>query len=152
MSGNYASTYNEPAVTSAYQSAGHLLGKTTVKGRIYDVNMSQDGTVGDQMLTWTMNRFTGAPTGGGAVAPQPLDPDDPATALLTGAEAATAEGTQTADTEFFEIGVHMRQTVRFYFNEAERIIMPKTATAGISLRVKAAAYTGTAKGGIHHNE
>ena len=150
MGGKYSTTGNENAVTAAYTSALSIQAEATFRSQVYDVTMSQDGAVGDQMLTWTLNRFTVAPTDT-AVVPVALDEGEPAAVSVTG-ENASAEGTQTAATEFFEIGVHMRQTVRFYFNEAERILLPANATDGVSLRVKAAAYTGAAKGGIHFQE
>jgi hypothetical protein len=144
----------QQAMTTTYKTLASLTaatGATTLRrGSIYDVMFGADGTPADNSMTYKVDRQTSVGTGSAAV-PSPLDSGD-AAALLVGTTNNTAEPTVTAATQLIEIAVNQRASYRWVAAPGGELIVPATNVAGIGLRAKSPAYTGTATGLLHFVE
>jgi hypothetical protein len=152
MSNGTAGT--QQAMTTTYKTLLSLTsatGATTLRRAwIYDVMFSADGTPADNVMTYKLDRQTTVGTGTSAV-PAPLDVPD-AAALITATVNHTAEPTVTASTQVIEMPVYQRATYRWVASQGGEIVVPATNVAGVGLRAKSPAYTGTALGTIHFFE
>ena len=147
---NYAATGQLAAVSTAYKTALRVTGGTGGRTRLFDLLIGASGTPADNALTWTLMRHTAAPTDT-AVTPTPLDPADVAARAAAG-ENASAEGTVTAGSELLELPINQRASYRWVASPGGELVIPATASNGISGRVKSAAYTGAAEATIQFNE
>lgn len=147
---NYAVTGQLAAVTSSYKTAARITGGTGGRTRIYDLLLGASSTPADNTLVWALMRHTVAPTDT-AVTPTALDPADVASRAAAG-ENATIEGTVTAGSELLELPLHQRASYRWIASPGGELVIPATASNGISARAKSAAYTGAAETTIHFNE
>jgi len=117
-------------------------GATTLrKAWIYDVMFGADGTPADNAMSYKLDRQTTVGTATSAT-PAPLDAGD-AAALITCNVNHTAEPTVTAATQLIEVGVNQRASYRWVAAPGGELVVPATNTAGIGLRSKSPAYTGT---------
>ena len=146
----YAATGLENIVTTALTTALHLTRGASRRARIYDFIMGTSGTPSANVLRWVLQRFTVAPTST-AVTPTALDPGDPAS-VTTAGENATVEGTQTAATELFDMGVNSRATMRWVAAPGGELVIPDTAANGIAARVSSPAYVLQADVTLHFDE
>lgn len=154
MADSYVSSGIE-TVTGSLTSVVWITGLATIRADIQEVKGSANSAVAnmlDEHMNWVLNRYTVAPTGG-AMVPEPVDSDAPDPGLITGGQTATAEGTQTADTELIDDSVHVRSFLHWLSSASPFAIkMPAVAAAGLSLRVSSFAYVNEAKGRIVHFE
>jgi hypothetical protein len=120
------------------------------RGKIYDILIGTDGTPADNYLEWAMSRMT-APSTSAIISAQPLDPAD--AAMASGAVAnSTTEGTFTSSAELWYVGVNQRASYRWVAAPGSEIVYPATSSAGVALRARSAAYTGTATGTVYNQE
>lgn len=123
-------------------------GATTLRrGWIYDVLMGTDGTPADNYVTWKADRQTSATTAT-AITPAPLEGADAAALLVAGA-VYTIEPNVTGNTMLLTIPMNQRASYRWVAAPGGEIVVPATNVAGIGLRAKSAAYTGSAQATMH---
>ena len=139
-------------LTSTYKTLLALTAQTSGlrRGFIYDLLIGTDGTPADNAIDWDVSRQTGAGTST-AVTPNVLDPADAAAATV-GSANFTAEGTITAASSVFGIGVNQRASYRWVAAPGSELVIPATNLAGFALRAKSAGYTSTATGAMLHRE
>lgn len=126
-------------------------GATTLrKAWIYDVLFGTDGTPADNAMTFQIDRQTTVGTGT-SLTPNPLDSGD-AASLVTATGNHTVEPTITANTALLSIGINQRASYRWVAAPGGEMVVPATNVAGLGLRAKSPAYTGTATGTIHFIE
>lgn len=149
-----ASAGTQQANTTTYKTQMSLTaatGATTLRrAAIYDVMFGADGTPADNAMVFKLDRQTSLGTGTAAT-PAPLDGGD-AAALITGNCNSTIEPTVTANTQLVEIPVNQRASYRWVAAPGGELIVPATNVAGIGLRSKSPAYTGTVSGALHYVE
>jgi len=117
-------------------------GATTLrKAWIYDVMFGADGTPADNAMSYKLDRQTSTGTRTSAT-PAPLDAGD-AAALITAGVCTTIEGIVTSATQLLEVGVNQRASYRWVAAPGGELVVPATNVAGIGLRSKSPAYTGT---------
>lgn len=140
------------ALSSAYKTLLVLKAATATLTRaaIYDVLIGTNGTPADNVVEWDISRQTADGTAT-AVTPVPLDGSLRAAGTV-GAANATAEGTITATSSVFYVGVNQRASYRWVAAPGSELIIPATNLAGLALRAKSPAYTGTATGSMFHEE
>lgn len=112
------------------------------RGRVYDLLMGTNGTPADNAVEFDVSRQTAAGTAT-AVTPNALDPADPA-CLAASSANATAEGTITANSSVFLIGINQRASYRWVAAPGSELVFPATNLAGFAMRAKSPGYTSTA--------
>lgn len=118
--------------------------------KIYDVLIGTDGTPADNVIDWDISRQTAAGTST-ASTPLPLDPADTAAGTI-GSVNFTAEGTITASSSVFFVGVNQRASYRWVAAPGSELVAPATNLNGFALRAKSPGYTGTATGTLYFQE
>jgi hypothetical protein len=132
-------------VLSTYSTTGSLR-----RGKIYDILIGTNGTPADNYLQWDVSRQTADGTGT-AVTPNPLDPADVA-ALATAKNNYSAEGTVTANSSLFNVGINQRASYRWVAAPGSELLFPSTANNGLVLRTQSGGYTGSATGDWMYEE
>lgn len=139
------------ALTTTYKTLLDVTaatGATTLRRAwIYDMMFGTDGTPADNVVVWKADRQTSTGTRSAAV-PPPLDFAD-AAALITVGVNTTIEGIITAATQLVEIAVNQRASYRWVAAPGGELVVPATNVAGIGVRAKSPAYTGTATATAH---
>lgn len=123
---------------------------TLTRGKIYDVLIGTNGTPADNYMEFDISRQTAAGTATATV-PVPLEGGDRAAGTV-GAANATAEGTITAASSVFYIGINQRASYRWVASPGSELIIPNTNLAGFALRARSGAYTGTSTATMMHEE
>ena len=111
------------------------------RGKLYDLSVGADGTPADNVIVWDISKQTAA---GGAttVTPIALDPAD--SAMLGVATAhSSAEGTITAASALFNLGVNQRASYRWVAAPGSELLYPAVHASGLALRAKSPAYAST---------
>jgi hypothetical protein len=142
----------QQAVSASYKTLLSLtaVANTLTGARIFDVLIGTDGTPADNAMDWDISRQTAAGTATATI-PNPLDLGTRAAG--TGAAANfTAEGTITAGSSVFAIGINQRASYRWVAAPGSELILPAVAAAGFALRTKSPGYTGTATATMFHSE
>lgn len=142
----------QQALSSSFKTIIALTAQTSglKRGKVYDFMFGQDGTPADNAVTWDISRQTAAGTATAAT-PNPLDSAD-GVAATVGAINATAEGTITATSSVFSLAVNQRASYRWVAAPGSELVFPATNLAGLALRAKSAAYTGTVVAETLHSE
>lgn len=146
----------QQAVASTYKTICAVYASTTGttslvrRGKIYDVLVGTDGTPADNSMEWAVMRLT-SPSTSSLVTANPLDPADAAMAAGSIANSTT-EGTFTSSGEVFYVGINQRASYRWVAAPGSELVYPATSSAGLALRTRSAAYTGTATGMIYNQE
>ncbi len=149
-------TGTQQAMTTTYKTLVCVYASTTGtaslvrRGKIYDILIGTDGTPADNYLEWDMARMT-APSTSALVVANPLDPADAAMAAGSIANSTT-EGTFSSSGEVWYVGVNQRASYRWVAAPGSEIVYPATSSAGVALRARSAAYTGTATGTVYNQE
>lgn len=123
---------------------------TLKRGRLCDLLIGTNGTPADNAVEFDVSRQTAAGTST-AVTPNPLDPADVAAGTV-GSANFTAEGTITANSRLLGVGINQRASYRWVAAPGSEIVWPATNLAGLAIRAKSPAYTGTATADTIHNE
>ena len=122
-------------------------GATTLRrGWIYDISVGTDGTPADNAMTFQVDRQT--TLGTGTLGSGVLDGGD-AVALLACTNNYTVEPTITASSALWTLGMNQRASYRLQLAPGGEFIVPAVNVAGIGLRAKSPAYTGTATGTVN---
>lgn len=143
----------QQAVASTYKTLIDLRGATSNprRGKVYDILIGTNGTPADNALEFDMPRTTAGGTITSAT-PQALDPADAASTTQVGVNA-TAEGTITANSDVFYIGINQRASYRWVCAPGSEFVWPATSSNGFALRVRSpTGYTGTATGNVMYQE
>ena len=111
------------------------------RGKIYELELGTTGTPADNYLEYDVSRQTAAGTVTAAT-PNPLDASDGAAGTVAGLNA-TVEGTVTAASSVFYVPVNQRASWRWIAAPGSELVWPATNLAGLTVRAKSAAYTGT---------
>jgi hypothetical protein len=140
------------AVGTTYKTLITLVSSTSAprRGRVYDVLIGTNGTPADNYMEFDIARTTGGDTATTYVAPA-LDPAD-ATAGTVARVNATAEGTITANSDLFYVGINQRASYRWVAAPGSELVWPATSSNGVVLRVRSGGYTGTATGNVLFQE
>lgn len=151
-SSNNSNAGTQQAMTTTYKTLLALTAATaTLCGaRIYDVLIGTNGTPADNSMEFDISRQTAAGTAT-ATTPVPLDGQFRAAGIV-GAANATIEGTITAASSVFYIGLNQRASYRWVAAPGFELVIPATNLAGFALRAKSPGYTGTATGAMMHSE
>lgn len=140
---NLAATYKTIVALTAATA-------TLTSAKIYDVLIGTLGTPADNVVQWDISAQTAAGTST-AVTPTQLDPTNRAAGTVASVNF-TAEGTITAASSVFNIGINQRASYRWVAAPGGEIIIPKTNLAGFALRALSPAYTSTVSGQMNFSE
>jgi len=140
------------AMSSAYKTLVALTAATATltRGKIYDVLIGTNGTPADNPMEFDISRQTAAGTST-SITPVSLEPGDRAAGTV-GTANFTAEGTITATSSVFYVGLNQRASYRWVAAPGSELVIPNTNLAGFALRAKSASYTGTSTGQMYHEE
>lgn len=144
------------AVSSGYKTALSAVAAASNmrRGKVFDINMSQSSAPAstDTNIQFDLSRQTAA----GTATAYTLVANDPADGAFTGAGAVnyTIEGTITANSSVFNIGLNQRAPYRWqtYLGSGGELVYPATANNGFAFRVLSAGYTGAAGGTLYVQE
>ena len=142
----------QQATSAAYKTMVALTAATATltSAKVYDLLMGTSGLPADNYLEFDLSRQTAV--GVSTVAtPNPLDG-----ALRSAGTVAnvnfTAEGTITASSSLFYVGVNQRASYRWVATPGSELVIPATNLAGLAFRVRSGGYTGFATATILHEE
>lgn len=127
------------ATTSTYKTLLDVTAAATAmrRGKLYDVTFGTLGTPADQTYEFDISRQTVAPTAT-TVTPNPLDSADAAFGGLSHANA-TVEGTITAASSVFYLGINQRASYRWVAAPGSELVYPATASNGFAIRARSAS-------------
>ena len=142
----------QQAMTTTYKTLVSIVGAESAprRGKIYDLLVGTNGTPADNYMEWIVSRVT-VPSTGTVVTPLPLDAADAATLAKIVANSTT-EGTVTAGSDLFYVGVNQRASYRWVAAPGSELVWPATSCAGFVLRARSGGYTGTATGTVYAQE
>ena len=115
---------------------------TLTRAMVGDITVGINGTPADNVMEFDVSRTTANGTGTAAT-PVPLDPALRA-AGTTLTVNQTAEPTVTAASSLLQFGMNQRATYRWVAAPGSELLIPATNAAGLAIRAKSPAYTGTA--------
>lgn len=138
---NLSSSYKTINVVTA------ATGATTLRrGWVYEFEVGADNVPNatDCPIAWDISVQTAAGTAT-SVTPNPIDVGGgDAAALLTYATNATIEGTITANSSVFYMGLNQRASQRVIFrDEKSSLIVPAVNVKGLAMRAKSPNYAST---------
>lgn len=131
---NVSSTYKTILLVTAAASNPR-------RGKVYDLLVGTNGTPADNYMEYDISRQTVAGTAT-SITPNPLDPADSTLTSLAAANA-TAEGTITANSSVFYVGVNQRASYRWVAAPGSELVFPATASNGFAQRTRSGGYTST---------
>jgi hypothetical protein len=108
---------------------------------IYDLMIGTNSNPGDNEIEWDISRQTAAGTATAAT-PNPLQQADGA-ALTVANLNATVEGTITANSSVFYLGINQRASYRWIAAPGSELVAPAVNLAGFAMRGRSLGYTGT---------
>lgn len=157
MSRNYNVSGNCVSGTgSATLPIMNIVGATTIRPKIYDVMLGTDATPADNAMKFTFQRSTTAGTwggaGGAAFTPVALDPADPAALASANQGVCSVGPTLTASAFVHQWAMNQRASIRWVAAPGGELVIPATASNGLSLMVLVATASVNVAFGIHYNE
>ena len=150
MADRYSSDGSQTITTTPGATALSIAGVTTTRAKVYDFTVGSEGTPADVALNYTCIRFTASGTGG-AVVPEPLDADAPAS-LLTVEDNHTIEPTYVTDDILWRIAANQRATYRWVAAPDSELMVPATADAGMGWAAFHASAVPDFSVNMHHFE
>ncbi len=156
---------SQPAVTTTDITLIALIASTIApapliqlcRGKVYDILVGTNGTPADNAMMWSLQRCTAGSTsayvGYASSVNTALDQADALTksAVITNSSAETGYTYVTTNTPWY-VGVNQRASYRWVAAPGSEIVWPATSSAGVGLRVKSPAYTGTATATVFWSE
>lgn len=115
-----------------------VVASALTRGRIDFFNLSATGTPADNVIQWLVRRISAAGTSS-AVTPRPVDPAAPA-AQLSAQQTYTAE--PTFGVQLMDLGVHQRAYYQWQALPGREILVPATASNGVSFTAINGSFTG----------
>ena len=151
-SSNNINAGTQQAISGTYKTLLALTAATATlkRGKVYDVLIGTNGTPADNYMEFDISRQTAAGTST-ATTPNALDPADAASGIV-GAANFTVEGTITAASSVFYLGLNQRASYRWVAAPGSELVIPATNLAGFALRARSGGYTGTATGTVMHED
>lgn len=151
-SSNNGNAGTQQATSATYKTQLALTAATATlrRAKIYDIGFGTSGTPADNYMEYDLSRQTAAGTST-ATTPVALDPADAASGTV-GSVAFTAEGTVTASSSVFYMGVNQRASYRWVAAPGSEFVIPATNLAGFAFRARSAAYTGTVTALMMHED
>jgi len=135
------------AMTNTYKTlvaAFASSGTAVRRGKIYDILIGTNGTPADNYMEFDLSQQT---ADGTATTATPVKLDQADAAYLGVSKANyTAEGTITATSSVFYVGINQRASYRWVAAPGSEIVYPATNLAGYALRARSGGYTGTSTG------
>jgi hypothetical protein len=129
------------AASKSHQTIYQPASGVVSRPRIYDLILSSSATPNDVAIQFTLARTTAAPGTPVAITPGPIDAADAATEVLA-SKQATTEPTGSNGASLLTISLNQRITFRWVAAPLSELVIPATASYGISLFC-AAISTGT---------
>ena len=139
------------AVASPTDTVLGITSTTAIRPEIYDVIFGSSASPADNAIQWLMRRNTAAGSGGSAVTPNALDPDDPSS-LTTAHENHGTEPTYTSNSELMNLVANQRSTQRWVAAPGGEMKIPATTAAGIGIEPTHSSFTGSVEATIHFLE
>lgn len=156
---NYAVPGSHSAVASTYKTAALVQGATTGalrRAKVWDIMIgaSANPNATDTFIQWDISRFTASGAGAyTAWTPTSLDPADSAAVVVAGITATAEATTFTANSSLWNVAVNQRGSLRWVApQESQSIIMPATASNGLSLRGLSTTYVSTTTAQMTYQE
>lgn len=131
---NVSSTYKTILTVTAAASNAR-------RGKVYDLLVGTNGTPADNYMEYDISRQTASGTAT-VITANALDPADSTLTSLCAANA-TAEGTVTANSSVFYVGVNQRASYRWVAAPGSELVFPATANNGFAQRTRSGGYTST---------
>jgi hypothetical protein len=150
MGRRYSTNGTIAAVASTTKTMLDLIAATTTRARIYDFSVGTTGAPADNVMTYTVQKFTASGTFTAATMTL-NDAGDPA-ALLTSGSNNSTEPTYTANAVLWILGINQRASYRWVAAPLGEFIVPATANNGIGFGVLSPAYTGVAGATLSEEE
>lgn len=142
---------NQGTVSSSYKTAAVVYATTGTgilrRGKIAEIIIGQSGNPNatDTYVQWDMSRQTAAGTAT-AFTPNATDPADVACGATAGINA-TVEGTVTANSSVFNVGINQRGSMRWQeIDESKMPTYPATVANGFALRAQSSTYASSVTG------
>jgi hypothetical protein len=135
----------QQAVASVYKTLAAMWassGTALRRLKVYDILVGTNGTPADNYTEWDVSRQTADGTAT-TITPNPLDPADAAAVGVAKANY-TVEGTITASSSLFYVGVNQRASYRWVAAPGSELVAPATNLNGFAGRTRSGGYTGTA--------
>lgn len=135
----------QQALSASYKTIIAITAQTAMLGRfrICEMLFGTNGAPADNYIEWDVSLQTAAGTAT-PVTPRALDPSDQGLQGSLCVANATAEGTITAASSVFYIGLNQRASFRWAeANPARMLIGPAVNLAGLAIRARSGGYTGT---------
>lgn len=134
----------QQAISATYKTLGSLTAATATltSAKLYDALFGTSGTPADNYMEYDISRQTAAGTSTAAT-PTLLDLSARAAGTV-GSVNFSAEGTITAASSLFYIGVNQRASYRWVAAPGSELIIPATNLAGLAFRARSGGYTGFA--------
>jgi hypothetical protein len=151
-SSNNINAGTQQAMSATYKTLLALTAATATltRGKIYDILVGTNGTPADNYMEFDLSRQTAAGTST-ATTPNPLELGDRAAGTV-GSANFTAEGTITAASSVFYLGLNQRASYRWVASPGGEFVIPNTNLAGFACRARSGAYTGTSTVTMMHEE
>ena len=132
------------AMSTTFKTIITMVSSTTNlrRGKMYDILIGTNGTPADNYLEFDVARTTGTSSGGTSYVCPPLDSADGVAFTVTTVNSTT-EGTITANSDLFYIGINQRASYRWVAAPGSELVWPATSSNGLVLRARSGAYTGT---------
>lgn len=111
------------------------------RGKVYDILVGTNGTPADNYMEYDISRQTASGTAS-VITVNALDPADSNFTSLAAANA-TGEGTITANSSVFYVGVNQRASYRWVAAPGSELVFPATANNGFAQRTRSGGYTST---------
>lgn len=149
-------TGTQQSMTTTYKTLVATYASTTGttslvrRGKVYDILIGTNGTPADNAMEFDIARLT-APSTSAFASANPLDPADAAAASGSIANSTT-EGTYTSSGQVWYVGINQRASYRWVAAPGSELLWPATSSAGLGLRARSPAYTGTATGTVLFQE
>lgn len=127
------------------------------RGKLYDLAIGTNGTAADNSMEWDISRITAGSTFTYAgivssISANALDLADSAMASFAVVNSTAENFTVTANSQLFYLGMNQRASYRWVANPGSELVWPATSSAGLVLRARSAAYTGTVTGDVWFQE
>lgn len=137
---------------SASLSVGNVIADATRprRGVFYYLEFGSDGTVGDNVFLWQVQRCTTAGTAT-SVTPQLLDPADAATESDAG-ENHTIDPTLTAGAILLSVPLNQRATFQWQTLPEFGFVYPASASNGLAVRTPTAGGAVAITATVHYRE
>jgi hypothetical protein len=134
MARSYGVNWNATNTASASQPMGALTGAATIRPKIYDVVCGSDATPADNAAKYAFQRHSARGTQSASVVPQAIDAADPSSlAFFDTAWTGTTYPTLTASAFLLQWAQNQRATFRWVAAPAKEMVIPATASNGLSL-------------------